>query len=76
MQDIQTRVIKSVTRLPNTKNGNPRYRLYLTNGDTLLTKPDAQVANVIENSEYLNVAVQITLENGQLVRVEVATDDN
>lgn len=69
-EDGNPRIIKSLSRLPNTENGNPRYRLYLADGDALLTKPDAAVAYSIDNSEYQNVPVELTLDGGQVIGIK------
>lgn len=55
------RTIKRLERLPNTANGNPRYRVIFTDGDQRTTHPDAACAFRITNSEYQDVPVDFTL---------------
>lgn len=38
-------------RLQNSRNGNPRYKVTFTDGETAITKSDASCAFTIENSE-------------------------
>lgn len=52
--------ISRVERLSNTQDGNPRFRVVFTDGRAVNTKPDAAVAYKIENSEFLNVPVEVT----------------
>ena len=41
--------ITGLTRLGNTADGNPRWRVHLDNGGAFLTKPDANVAHMVAN---------------------------
>jgi hypothetical protein len=64
--------IKSLERMNNTREGNPRWRVTLVNGGVHTTKPDAAVGHVIENSEYREGPVEVTFNaNGEIIGVEV-----
>jgi len=53
--------IESLTRLKNSVNGNPRYRLHFSNGDSATTQSDASISYGLQNSEYRNVPVRVML---------------
>lgn len=42
-------VISSTTRLNNSINGNPKFRIYFTNGRTAITQSDSAVSYDVEN---------------------------
>jgi hypothetical protein len=57
-----TGVIADVQRIPrNSANGNPRYRLILTDGRLLTTGVDSSVAYEITNPEYRGGPVEFGL---------------
>jgi len=65
--------IAVLERLDNSRSHNPRFRVHIQSGATFTTKPDAQVAYVIENSEYQDVPVRFTLEDGEIIGIERVT---
>ena len=69
MSTIQTRIV-SLRRLPSSSNGNPQFEVTTDNG-VFKTGVDASCAYGIENSEYRNVSVILTL-NGSNHIVGVA----
>ena len=64
------KVIQSLDALTNSKAGNPRYKVFFTDGTSAITKIDASVAWGLGNPE--NVApniVEVTFERGKIVYV-------
>jgi hypothetical protein len=60
--------IDHTVRLNNTVNGNPRYRVYFTDGTEAVTQSDASVAYGIENSDMQGVPLLISFSrNGTIV---------
>jgi hypothetical protein len=55
------RRIQHLERLNNSSNGNPRFRVYFTDGTSALTSSDAGVAYGIGNREMLNSALKVEL---------------
>lgn len=53
-----TGILEMVKRLPNSKNGNPRFQLRC-DGWTFFTQPDSMVAYVAEN--YFGKTVTVTI---------------
>lgn len=71
----QTLTIAELKRLRSSTNGNPRFAVTFTNGQTAETGKDSQVAYKIENSEYQDVPVVVTFTPaGRIVNVQVAED--
>ncbi|MCA1839952.1 MAG: hypothetical protein LC723_06435 [Actinobacteria bacterium] len=66
------RTIKTLTRLANSKHGNPRWEVTFTDGDTFDTAADAQVGYMINNREYQGVQLDVTLTKGFITHVKVA----
>lgn len=60
------RTIASLTRLMNSHDGNPRWRVVFTDGTAADTKPDAAINYGIGNPETRGPCV-VELERGQLV---------
>jgi hypothetical protein len=58
--------IEGLERMRNSTNGNPRYKVTFTDGDSCTTKPDAAVAHGLANPEYQCWLV-CTFEEHQLV---------
>ncbi|HET7640139.1 MAG TPA: hypothetical protein VFK47_15540 [Ktedonobacteraceae bacterium] len=57
-----TGVITGITRLKNTRLGNPRYEVALDNGQWYHTKANSSIAADISNSEWMEGArVQLVL---------------
>ena len=70
-------VIVDTFRVPSSANGNPRVCIALLQHGEFenfyWTTPDAQVANVIENSEFRNVPVVLELDDSSgVIGVEVS----
>lgn len=67
-----TDTIVKLERMNNSRDGNPRWRVTLAAAGVHTTVPDAQVNHGIENSEYQNVPLSVTLDrHGQIVRIEI-----
>ena len=67
--------IDKMLRLANTRNGNPRYLVTLVGGANLTTKPDANIAGALANSDYQNVQLRFLLDaDGQIFDVERDTE--
>ncbi len=70
MSTVETRIEK-IERMNNSKDGNPRFRLHTADG-AYATMPDASVAYGIENPEYQEGRVRLTLNSkGQVEHAEV-----
>jgi hypothetical protein len=59
-----TRVLTAdhVERMPSSVNGNPRYRVFFTNGTSAPTAPDASLAYGIENRGMLGVPKRVIFD--------------
>lgn len=69
----QTLTIASMERLKLSTNGNPRFRVFFTNGLVAQTQTDGSIGYGIENSEYRDVPVVVTFTRaGRITDVEVA----
>ena len=55
-----TQTIDRLERLNNSVNGNPRFRIYFTDGQTAVTQSDASIAYGLENRENIGVPVKVT----------------
>lgn len=62
MSDVK--IIAKLKRLRNTLNGNPRWEVTFTDGTTLRTKANAEIASVIENREYHDTPLVVEI-NGR-----------
>lgn len=69
-QEKVTARILGLTRLQNSENGNPRYRVR-TDKFILPTGRDSMCAFLIENSEYQGVDVEFTIEGDFIVSVDI-----
>lgn len=58
------KIIEKLKRLNYTINGNPRWLVTFTDGTVLRTKPDSNIAGLIDNSEYRDVPL-IVETNGR-----------
>lgn len=47
--------LRSINRLRNSPDGNPRYSLDCEDGNTYLTKQDSQINHVLSNTEYTDM---------------------
>lgn len=61
--------IVNLTRLLNSANGNPRWLVLLSDGTEAQTSPDADAGYGIENSEYQNVPLTVTMSSGVITRI-------
>lgn len=59
-----TATITHIERMKSSHYGNPRFMLTFDNGKSYPTQPDAMIAYGIENSEYREGPVEVTL-NGR-----------
>lgn len=63
-RDIVTRTVAGIDRLPNSRNGNPRFSLTFTDGTTLRTKTDGTVGYEITPSRLPGRTVVLTVTTG------------
>jgi hypothetical protein len=63
--------IVTLTRLANTANGNPRWLVLLDDGTEAETRPDADVAFGIENSEYQGTRLVVSMAGRYITGVRV-----
>lgn len=61
--ETATGTLKSVTRLTNSRNGNPRYILHTTNGD-FTTKIDSMCAFNVQSFIGKRVTLTLTRQAG------------
>lgn len=54
-----TATIDHLTKLSNTVNGNPRWRIHFVGGEEALTQNDAAVAYEIGNPEYKDTPLRV-----------------
>ncbi len=62
--------IAQVDYVSTTANGNPWYRVRLTDGRSALTGKDAAVNYGITNPEYRNCTVSLQLSRGCIIGIE------
>jgi hypothetical protein len=63
--------IVRLTRLNNSVNGNPRWLVLLDDGTETETQSDAGIGGVIDNSEYRDVPLTVTLSRaGRITHVK------
>jgi hypothetical protein len=63
--------ITSLERLTLSTNGNPRFRITFDSGLVAQTQSDAGFAYAIENPEYRNVPLDVTLSRaGRITKVK------
>lgn len=68
---MMIRTIHTLTRLNNSVNGNPRYRVTFTDGSAHDTSADAGFCYGLTNPEYRNVEVIVTLTRaGRIANIE------
>lgn len=63
--------IVTLKRLASTVNGNPRWLVLLSDGTEAETWPDAAVAYGIENSEYQDTGLVVSMEGRYITDVRV-----
>ena len=61
-------VISGITRLKNSRNGNPRWEVTLDNGNTYITMSDGYVGYEIDNVDYRGVTVELALTKATRTR--------
>jgi len=70
---VEKLVIDTLTRLDNSRDGNPRYLVKFTNGRMAKTAADSQIGYGIDNSEYQGVSLDVEFNSaGEIVKVKVA----
>lgn len=66
-----TGTITKLNRLTNTRNGNPRYEVFIDQGDgfpvVLVTSSDSSIASALNNGEYQSEAHEFTLSRKGLI---------
>jgi hypothetical protein len=65
---------RTVTRMPSSRNGNPRFHVTFADGSSFATGVDSSCAYGIENSE-LNGDVWVRIERGQIVDIRPADEE-
>lgn len=72
MKTYITRIL-TMKKLPNSVNNNPRWQVWFTNGDVRITQSDADVGFEINQAEFRNRDVKITLSrHGRITGIEQA----
>jgi hypothetical protein len=67
------RAIRTTEHLTPTANANPRFRVFFTNGDEVLTQSDASCAYGLDGAEYRDIPLLITLSRaGRITHVSKA----
>ena len=66
------RTIASLERRTNSPYGNPRWFVTFTDGSRLPTADESAVANRIDNSEYADVPLLVTVRDGAVTSVQRA----
>lgn len=76
MSKTYVKTIAHLERLNHSRNGNPAYRIYFTDGTVVRTETDASIAYAIGNPEFRDVPVEFTVTRaGRVSHAEpVATD--
>ena len=64
--------IARLDRRNSSTNGNPRYRVTLVGQATIDTETDASVNYAIDNPEYRDVPIVLTLERNKVVGIRTA----
>lgn len=65
--------IETTERLPNSRMGNPRWRVTFTDGTVAITTSDASISYAINNPEYRNNDVRVWLtEAGRISDLTIA----
>jgi hypothetical protein len=54
------RIISSLTRLTNSVNGNPRYRIHFDDGSSAITSSDSAFCYALNNPGYVGHHVEVT----------------
>ena len=62
-----TRQIDHLERMNSSRNGNPRFRIYFTDGSIAVTQSDAGFCSGLENRENFGVDVAVTFTRAGLV---------
>ena len=62
-----TRRIDHLERMTSSRNGNPRFRIYFTDGSIAVTSSDAAFCYGLENRENFGVDVAVTFTKAGLV---------
>jgi hypothetical protein len=70
------RIIESLTRLTNSGNGNPRYRVHFTDSSSAITSSDAAFCYGINNPEMRGELSVVFTRAGRIAHMEpVGSDD-
>jgi hypothetical protein len=73
MSDFTGRIVR-LERMPSSKNGNPRFRVFFAEHGTYPTEVDGSVGYGIGNREYRDNDVEVTLTaGGNIAHVKVVT---
>lgn len=56
--------IAALERLKLSTNGNPRFKVTFTNGESAQTQTDGAINYAIENSEFRDAPVEFTFSSG------------
>lgn len=70
------RTIAALERMPSSANGNPRYLVKFTDGDSAPLEPDSSIGYSIPNPEFKGVSVVFTLNGrGHITHAQPASVD-
>lgn len=67
---VVEKTIERLTRMTSSSLGNPRYRVWFTDGTSYPTQPNSMWALGAENAEYRGGPVKVHIERGQVTYVE------
>lgn len=58
-------MIQTLQRLPNSKKGNPRYRVFFTDGEVAITKSDSEFVSTLGDADTVAPnLVEVRYERG------------
>lgn len=70
-EETFVKTILTLERLRNSGNGNPRYRVTFTDGESAVTQTDASIGYGIGNPEFKDVPVRFTVSKaGRITHAE------
>lgn len=55
-------VIKHLERLPNSLNGNPRFKITMENGNTHITKADGFIGLQLQDPAFIGPTVRLLIK--------------
>lgn len=73
---MTTRRVSSLTRLNNSINGNPRYRVLFTDGSSAVTKSDAAFCYGIDNPEMRGEVIVKYSRGGRITDMSPLSEES